>query len=106
MVIRTNGDRLWDSLMEMAKIGPGKCGGNRRLALTDEDIEGRMLFQKWADKAGCIIRRDTMGNIFARRDGKSPGKDPVLSGSHLDTCLLYTSPSPRELSRARMPSSA
>ena len=24
---RINGDRLWDSLMEMAKIGPGIAGG-------------------------------------------------------------------------------
>ena len=85
MEIKANGGRLWNTLMEMAKIGPGECGGNRRLALTDEDIEGRKLFQKWAAEAGCTIRRDTMGNIFARRDGKSPDKDPVLSGSHLDT---------------------
>ncbi len=85
MEIKANGVRLWNTLMEMAKIGPGECGGNRRLALTDEDIEGRKLFQKWAADAGCTIRQDTMGNIFARRDGKSRDKAPVLSGSHLDT---------------------
>ena len=72
MGIRANGDRLWHSLMEMAEIGPGERGGNRRLALTDEDIKGRILFQKWAADAGCSIRKDTMGNIFARREGKSP----------------------------------
>ena len=38
---RINGDRLWDSLMEMAKIGPGVAGGNNRQTLTDEDAEGR-----------------------------------------------------------------
>ena len=48
MEFRANGDRLWHTLMEMAKIGPGLSGGNRRLALTDEDIKGRELFQKWA----------------------------------------------------------
>jgi N-carbamoyl-L-amino-acid hydrolase len=85
MEIKANGERLWNTLMEMAKIGPGECGGNRRLALTDEDIEGRKLFQKWAADAGCTIRQDTMGNIFARRNGKSWDKAPVLSGSHLDT---------------------
>ena len=85
MEIRANGERLWHTLMEMAKIGPGEHGGNRRLALSDEDIEGRKLFQKWAAESGCTIRRDTMGNIFARRDGKFTNKDPVLSGSHLDT---------------------
>jgi len=30
----------------------------------------------------------------------------VLNGRDLDICLLYTSPSPRDLSTARMPSSA
>ena len=85
MEFRANGDRLWHTLMEMAKIGPGLSGGNRRLALTDEDIKGRELFQQWAAESGCTIRRDSMGNIFARRQGKNPGDAPVLSGSHLDT---------------------
>ena len=85
MILNTNGERLWDSLMEMATIGPGERGGSRRLALTDFDIEGRNLFRKWADEAGCTFRMDTMGNIFARRNGKNPEAPPVLAGSHLDT---------------------
>ena len=28
--ISINENRLWDSLMEMAKIGPGIAGGNNR----------------------------------------------------------------------------
>ena len=56
MGIRANGERLWHTLMEMAKIGPGERGGNCRLALTDEDIEGRTLFKKWAAEADCTIR--------------------------------------------------
>ena len=66
MILKTNGERLWDSLMEMATIGPGERGGSCRIALTDFDIEGRNLFRKWADEAGCIFRMDTMGNLFAR----------------------------------------
>ena len=50
--MKINGDRLWDSLMEMAKIGPGVAGGNNRQTLTDEDGEGRKLFQKWAKRPG------------------------------------------------------
>ena len=52
-----NGNRLWESLMEMAEIGATEKGGCRRLALTDLDRQGRDLF-----------------------------------------CLLYTSPSPRDIS--------
>ena len=41
--MRVNPDRLWDTLMEMAKIGPGVAGGNNRQTLTDADAEGRRL---------------------------------------------------------------
>nr|WP_170538339.1 Zn-dependent hydrolase [Ruegeria arenilitoris] len=83
--LRINGDRLWDSLMEMAKIGPGVAGGNNRQTLTDEDAEGRALFQKWCEEAGCTMGLDQMGNMFAMRPGTDPDALPVYVGSHLDT---------------------
>ncbi len=83
--LKINGARLWDSLMEMAKIGPGVAGGNNRQTLTDEDSEGRHLFQKWCTDAGCTMGLDTMGNMFARREGANPDALPVYVGSHLDT---------------------
>lgn len=83
--LRINADRLWDSLMEMAKIGPGVAGGNNRQTLTDEDGEGRALFQKWCEAAGCTMGLDTMGNMFARLEGTDPDALPVYVGSHLDT---------------------
>ena len=83
--LRIDGERLWDSLMEMAKIGPGVAGGNNRQTLTDEDAEGRALFRKWCEAAGCTMGLDTMGNMFARREGTDPDALPVYVGSHLDT---------------------
>ena len=83
--LRINGDRLWDSLMEMAKIGPGIAGGNNRQTLTDEDAEGRTLFQNWCEAAGCTMGLDQMGNMFATRPGSDPEALPVYVGSHLDT---------------------
>lgn len=83
--LRINGDRLWDSLMEMAKIGPGVAGGNNRQTVTDEDGEGRALFQSWCEAAGCTMGLDQMGNMFARREGTDPEALPVYVGSHLDT---------------------
>ena len=41
---KVNGERLWASLMEMAKIGATPKGGVCRLALTDLDRDGRDLF--------------------------------------------------------------
>ena len=83
--LKINADRLWDSLAEMAKIGPGVAGGNNRQTLTDADAEGRALFQKWCEEAGCTMGLDQMGNMFARREGEDPEALPVYVGSHLDT---------------------
>lgn len=83
--LRINPDRLWDSLMEMAKIGPGVAGGNNRQTLTDSDKQGRELFQSWCDAAGLTMGVDKMGTMFARREGSDPDALPVYVGSHLDT---------------------
>jgi N-carbamoyl-L-amino-acid hydrolase len=83
--LRVNGNRLWDMLMDMAKIGPGVAGGNNRQTLTDEDAEGRRLFQRWCEDAGLTMGVDTMGNMFMTRAGTDPGALPVYIGSHLDT---------------------
>jgi N-carbamoyl-L-amino-acid hydrolase len=80
-----NGDRLWDSLMQMARIGPGIAGGNNRQTLTDADAEGRRLFAKWCAAEGLTMAVDQMGTMFARREGTEPGLPPVYVGSHLDT---------------------
>jgi N-carbamoyl-L-amino-acid hydrolase len=78
-------DRQWRSLMEMAEIGATPAGGVCRLALTDEDKQSRDLFVKWAEEAGCDVRVDRVGNIFARRAGTDPDAAPVVTGSHLDS---------------------
>lgn len=83
--LRIDGQRLWDSLMDMAKIGPGVAGGNNRQTLTDADAEGRALFQSWCEAAGCTMGLDQMGNMFAQRAGTDPDALPVYVGSHLDT---------------------
>ncbi|WP_296477533.1 Zn-dependent hydrolase [Roseinatronobacter sp.] len=83
--MKINSERLWDSLMEMAQIGPGVAGGNNRQAVTDEDSEGRHLFQKWCTDAGGTMGVDEMGTMFARFEGADPDALPVYVGSHLDT---------------------
>ena len=83
--LRIDGDRLWDSLMELAQIGATEKGGVCRLALTDLDRQGRDLFTRWAKDAGCTVTVDKMGNIFARRAGKDNALAPIMMGSHIDT---------------------
>lgn len=83
--LRIDSARLWNALMEMAKIGPGVAGGNNRQTLTDADAEGRALFQKWCEAAGMTMGVDGMGNMFATRPGEDAQALPVYIGSHLDT---------------------
>lgn len=80
-----DGERLWQSLMDLAKIGATPKGGVNRQALTDLDRRGRDLFIEWCRAEGCEIRIDAIGNIFARRPGSDPDAASVLAGSHIDT---------------------
>ncbi|WP_327438044.1 Zn-dependent hydrolase [Pseudomonas donghuensis] len=80
-----NGERLWQSLMDLARLGATVKGGVCRLALTDLDRQARDLFVKWTEEAGCTVTIDGVGNIFARRPGRNPQLPPVMTGSHIDT---------------------
>ena len=83
--ISINSDRLWDSLMTMAKIGPGIAGGNNRQTVTVEDGEARKLLQKWSEDAGMTMKVDELGSMFFKRKGTDKNALPVVIGSHLDT---------------------
>ena len=82
---RIDGARLWDTLMEYAQIGGTEKGGVKRITLTDEDRRGRDLFRAHCEAVGATVRVDSMGNMFARREGRDPNRLPVLMGSHLDS---------------------
>ena len=83
--LRINGQRLWTSLMDLAKIGATDKGGVKRLALTDLDRQGRDLVVQWAREEGLHITVDQIGNVFMRREGTNPTLPPVVTGSHIDT---------------------
>src|ERR1700694_661452 len=80
-----NGERLWASLMDLARLGATPKGGVRRITLTETDREGRDQFVRWAREAGLAVRWDAIGNIFARRAGSDSSADAVVMGSHLDS---------------------
>ena len=83
--LRINGERLWASLMELAKIGATPKGGVCRLTLTDLDKQGRDLVLSWGRAAGLAITVDKIGNGFMRRAGRNNSLPPVVMGSHIDT---------------------
>jgi N-carbamoyl-L-amino-acid hydrolase len=82
---RIDAQRLWASLMALAQVGATPKGGVCRLALSDLDRQARDLFVQWAREAGCTVRVDAIGNVFARREGSDPASPAVATGSHIDT---------------------
>jgi N-carbamoyl-L-amino-acid hydrolase len=83
--LRINGERLWQSLMDLAQIGATPKGGVCRIALTDLDRQGRDLVTRWAREAGMRVTVDQIGNVFMRRPGRNNALPPVMTGSHIDT---------------------
>ncbi len=82
--LRVNGERLWQTHMDLAEIGAIPNDGCCRLTLTDEDKRARDLFAQWCMDAGCRVDVDMAGNMFATRPGRQTAP-PVAAGSHLDT---------------------
>lgn len=83
--LHIDGERLWQSLMDLAQIGATPKGGVCRIALTDEDKTGRDLVVQWFKAAGLTVRCDAVGNVFGRRAGTDPLARAVATGSHIDT---------------------
>jgi beta-ureidopropionase / N-carbamoyl-L-amino-acid hydrolase len=83
--LRIDGQRLWDSLMELAKIGATEKGGVCRLTLTTLDGQGRDLVTRWGREAGLTVTIDKIGNGFMRRAGRNNSLPPIVAGSHVDT---------------------
>jgi len=78
-------DRLWQSIMDMARIGPTPEGGSCRLALSPEDVQARALLLAWCKPLDLRFQQDAIGNMFLRRDGTEAAAPAVAFGSHLDT---------------------
>ncbi len=85
MTLEINAERLMESLFAMAAIGGTEKGGCNRQALTDLDIQGRILLGEWCAALGLGLSFDAVGNMFARLDGLDPTLPPLVIGSHLDT---------------------
>ena len=83
--VKINQDRLWRSLMDLAQIGATPGGGVNRQALTALDKKARDLFSRWCEEAGCTMRVDAIGNLFARRPGRDDSLAAVMVGSHMDS---------------------
>ena len=82
--LRINLDRLLNRIDALAEIGAIDGGGVCRMALSDEDRQGRDLVVSWMRELDLNISVDRIGNVIGLRPGIESGS-PVLTGSHIDT---------------------
>ncbi len=88
--LKIDTNRLMASIEELGGIGAYKDEqtgliGVNRLALTDQDGEGRRLVGKMFKDAGLKVSTDKIGNVYAAREGKDNSLAPVMIGSHIDS---------------------
>lgn len=82
--LRIDGPRLLNRLADLGAIGDTGDGGARRLALSEEDRQGRNWLKAQMHALGLTIATDKIGNIFGTLPGREDGP-PVMLGSHIDT---------------------
>ena len=82
--LRIDGDRLVSRLAALSRIGATPEGGCRRLALSDEDRQGRDWLVAELEALGLTVKIDAIGNIVGILKGREDGPAVIL-GSHIDT---------------------
>lgn len=83
---RIDVERVLGRLEDLATIGAiAETTGVARLALSDDDREGRNLVVSWMRDLGLDIRVDAIGNVAGVWEGREPNARPVMCGSHIDT---------------------
>jgi beta-ureidopropionase / N-carbamoyl-L-amino-acid hydrolase len=87
--LRVDLKRLWGRIEALGEVGavygPNGELGCARLALTDEDRDGRDLVVSWMRDLGMSVTIDAIGNVVATLVGREPELAPVMTGSHIDT---------------------
>lgn len=83
--LRIDPERLWSTIMETAEFGRTRKGGIRRLTLGPEDRRVRDWFRTACEAAGCTVKIDELGTMYAIRPGRNMSLPPIGCGSHLDT---------------------
>lgn len=89
--LQINADRMMKTLHDTCEWGAAHRYGDgpfetgmARLTLDENDAIARRWLSSEAEKLGCDVTVDEMGNMFMVRQGKKSGT-PTAMGSHLDT---------------------
>lgn len=76
--------RLVSRLSELARLGALPEGGCYRPLYGTAWVAATELVAQWMREAGLLVRRDAVGNVWGRVEGKRAGR-VIATGSHIDT---------------------
>src|SRR5699024_5900163 len=86
--LKIDEDRLLNRINELGQVGRNDKDQLIRLALSDEDKEGRDLLVSWFNELDLKIEVDRFGNIFATwEEEHNKGEKPLMLGSHIDSVI-------------------
>lgn len=71
-------------VMSLARHGEYAGTGVWRTVYSPEWVAAADQYARWCEEAGLSVRRDAVGNVWGRLDGREGGK-AIVSGSHIDT---------------------
>ncbi|HEX4542103.1 MAG TPA: M20 family metallo-hydrolase [Candidatus Acidoferrum sp.] len=79
-----NQERLLSEIEALARISEAPPPAVTRIVFTPKDLEARAWLRTKFEEAGLVVRRDAIGNTFARWVGTNAVAPPVGTGSHID----------------------
>lgn len=87
-LLELDGNILLDQLDQLGRIGiDAEIGGRTRIALTDDEKEGRDQVVRWMRELDLIIEIDEIGNVFGTLPSSTTDhrQNVLMMGSHIDT---------------------
>ena len=99
--------QIIERLTRYVKIDTQSNPDSKTTPSTNKQWDLLNLLEEELQSLGLKTDMDEHGYLFATLESNINYNVPTVGFlAHVDTCLLYTSPSPRDLSTSRMPSSA
>ena len=84
MKLEIDQERLLSELETLAAFSDAERPAVTRVVFTPTDLKARAWMISRCEEAGLTVRRDAIGNIFARWGGADPAAPAVGTGSHID----------------------
>src|SRR5215469_12816054 len=77
-------DRLLSEIEALAAISDAEAPAVTRIVFTPTDLRARAWLESKCVDAGLTIRREAVGNMFARWTGTDSTAPAIGTGSHID----------------------